>query len=61
MLLGLLEKLQKQICKTIGPSHAASFEPLAHRRIVAHLSPFYKYFFGRCSSELAPLVPLSYS
>ena len=25
------------------------------------LSPFYKYCFGRCSSELAELVPLLYS
>ena len=33
--LELLEKLQKQICRTVGPSLAASFEPLAHRRNVA--------------------------
>ena len=28
--LALLAKLQKQICKTVGPSLAASLEPLAH-------------------------------
>ena len=28
--LELLDKLQKQICKTVGPSLVASFEPLAH-------------------------------
>ena len=28
--LELLEKLQKQICKTDGPSLAASLEPLVH-------------------------------
>ena len=28
--LELLEKLQKQICRTVGPSLAASLEPLAH-------------------------------
>ena len=28
--LELLDKLQKQICKTVGPSHAVSLEPLAH-------------------------------
>ena len=28
--LGLLDKLQKQICRTVGPSLAASLEPLAH-------------------------------
>ena len=31
--LELLDKLQKQICRTVGPSLAASLEPLAHRRI----------------------------
>ena len=28
--LELLDKLQKQICRTVGPSLAASLEPLAH-------------------------------
>ena len=59
--LDLLEKLQKQICKIVGPSLAASLEPLAHRRNVASLSLFYRYYFGRCSSELAQLVPLPFS
>ena len=36
--LELLDKLQKQICRTVGPSLAASFEPLAHHRNVASLS-----------------------
>ena len=35
--LDLLDKLQKQICRTVGPSLAASFEPLAHRQNVASL------------------------
>ena len=59
--LELLDKLQKRICRTVGPSLAASLEPLAHRRNVASLSLFYRYYFGRCSSELAQLVPLRYS
>ena len=58
--LELLDKLQKRICRTIGPSLAASLEPLAHRRNVASLSLFYRYYFGRCLSELAELVPLPY-
>ena len=45
----------------VGPSRAASLEPLAHRRNVASLSLFYRYYFGRCSSELVELVPLPYS
>ena len=30
--LKLLDKLQKQICRTVAPSLAASQEPLAHRQ-----------------------------
>ena len=59
--LELLDKLQKQIFRTVGPALAASLEPLAHRGNVASLSLFYRYYFGRCSSELAQLVPLPYS
>ena len=59
--LELLDKLQKRICRTVGPSLAASLEPLAHPRNVASLSLFYRYYFGRCSSELVQLVPLPYS
>ena len=59
--LELLDKLQKKISKTFGPSLAASLEPLAHCRNVASLSLFCRYYFGRCLSELAQLVPLPYS
>ena len=59
--LELLDKLQKRMCRTVGPSLAASLEPLAHHRNVASLSLFYRYYFGRCSSELAQLVPLPFS
>ena len=59
--LELLDELQKRICRTSGPSLAASLEFLAHRRNVASLSLFYRYYFSRCSSELAQLVPLSFS
>ena len=59
--LELLDKLQKRICRNVGAPLAASLEPLAHRRKVASLSLFYRYYFGRCSSEQAELVPLPYS
>ena len=59
--LELLDKLQKRICRVVGPSLAASLEPLAHRRNVASLSLFYRYYFGRYSLELAELVPLPFS
>ena len=59
--LELLDKLQKRICRTVCPSLAASLELLAHHRNAISLSLFCGYFFGRCSSELALLVPLPYS
>ena len=34
--LELSEKLQKQICRTVGPSLGASLEPLAHCRNIVH-------------------------
>ena len=59
--LELLGKLQKLICTIVGPSLAASRESLAHCRNVTSLSLLYRYYFGRCSSELAQLVPLPFS
>ena len=63
--LELLDKLQKQICRTVGLSLAASLEPLAHHQNLASLSLFlslfYMYCFGGCSSELSELIPLPYS
>ena len=56
--LKLLDKQQKQICRTVGPSLAAFLEPLAHRRNVASLSLFYRYYFDKCSFELPQLVPM---
>ena len=45
--LELLDKLQNQICRAVGPSLAASLEPLAYCRNVASLSFFYRYYFGK--------------
>ena len=59
--LELLDKLQKRICRVVGPSLAAPLEPLAHYRNLAILSLFCRYYLGRCSSELAQLVPLPFS
>ena len=56
--LALLDKLQKQIRRTVSPSLAASLEPLVYCWIVASLIIF---DFGRCLSELAELVPVPYS
>ena len=59
--LELLDKLQKRICRIVCPSLATSLEPLAHCQNLTSLSLFYKYYFVRCSSELAQLVPLPFS
>ena len=53
--LKLFDKLQKWICRTVCPSLASCLEYLAHRRNAASLSLFYRYHFGRCSSELDQL------
>ena len=59
--LELLDNLEKWICRVVCSSLAGSVEPLAHHWNLASLSLFYRYYFGRCSSELAQLVPLPYS
>ena len=41
--LELLDKQEKRICRTIGPSLAASLESLANRRNVASLSLLHRY------------------
>ena len=43
--LEMLEKLQEWICRTVGPSHAASLECLANHQNVSSLSLFYRYHF----------------
>ena len=45
----------------LGSLLAASLEPLAHCQNVTNLSLSYRHFFGRCSPELAQLVPLLFS
>ena len=57
----LLDKLQKWISRAVGPSFDTPLESLAHHQNVVTLSLFYRYYFGRCSSELAQLVPLPFS
>ena len=58
--LELFDKLQKKICRTVGPSLAIFLKPLAHWNL-ASLSFFYRYYFGRCWSKLAELVSRCYS
>ena len=61
LLLGIVGQATKTNMQGVGPSLAASLEPLAHHQNVANISLFFRYYFGRCSSELAQLVPLLFS
>ena len=56
-----LDKLQKWIYMTVGPSLAACPEPMTHCWNETSLSLFYRYYYGRYSSELAQLAPLPFS
>ena len=49
------------MCRAVDPSFAVSLEPLAYGLGVVSLGFFYKYYFGRCSSEIVKLIPLPYS
>ena len=51
--LGMIDKLQKRAYRTVGPTFAASLEALGPRKNVAGLRLFYRYCYGRFSSELA--------
>ena len=55
--LSLLDRIQQRICNVVGPNLSSKLDSLSHRRNVASLSLFYKYFHGYCSSELSSLVP----
>ena len=59
--LELLDGVQKQRCRTVESSLAASLELLAHCGNVSSLSIYYRYYFGRCSSEVVWLVRIPYS
>ena len=60
LLLGIVRQATKWIYWIVGPSLAASLELLDHHRNVVSVRLFYTYYFGRCSSELAQLVPLPF-
>ena len=54
-------RLKTDLIRTLDVGHPITHWALAHRRNIASFSLFYRYYFGRCSSELAQLVPLHYS
>lgn len=59
--LNMLGKLQKRVRRTVCPSLVAFYGTSAHCRNKANLIFFYRYFYGKCSCELAKLVPFPHS
>ena len=55
--LSLLDRVQKRVANLISLELSSRLQPLSHRRNVASLCLFYKYFNGECSDELHALVP----
>lgn len=56
--LSILDRLQNKAIRLINdPNLTDSLATLSHRREVSCLSLFYRYYHGRCSSELAAAVP----
>ena len=55
--LSTLDRVQKRMRGLVGDELFSSLQPLSHRRNVASLSLFYRYFHGKCSDELHSLVP----
>ncbi|KAG5884949.1 hypothetical protein JTB14_032816 [Gonioctena quinquepunctata] len=57
-ILRLLDSVQKRAIRLVGDASLTnSLTCLEHRRKVCDLSLFYRYFHGRCSSEISTIVP----
>ena len=56
--MDMFSKIQRQVCRTVGPTLKASHLSLANIENVADSSLIYRYHFGMCFSELAELVQL---
>ena len=54
----LLDRIQRRKTNIVGPDLSSNLQSLSHRRNVASLSLFYKYFHGSCSNELKSLTPI---
>ena len=60
-LLAVLNKHQKQVCRTACPPLAASPESLTRHQELTSLRWFCRYYFGRYLPELDELAPTLYS
>ena len=52
-----LDRIQERLRGLVGEELFSTLSPLSHRRNVASLSLFYRYFHGRCSDELHLAIP----
>ena len=58
--LCLLDKVQSKAIRLINNFNLTkSLQPLSHRRLVADLSIFYRYFHRHCSQEIRGIIPVS--
>ena len=56
--LHLLDNVQSKAIRLINnPSLTKCLQSLSHRRLVADLSIFYRYFHGHCSMEIKSIIP----
>ena len=61
LLLGTVRQVKKTNMKDCWSFTCCFSWTLGSWSNVASLSPLYRYYFGRCSSELAQLIPLLFS
>ena len=58
-VLSILDRIQRKAVRFVDSDElTCTLQSLHHRRCVASLSLFYRYYFGRCSQELASSMPL---
>ena len=56
--LQLLDRVQSNAIRLINNRNLTnSLQSLSHRRLVADLSMFYRYFHGHCSREITSFIP----
>ena len=56
--LMLLDSIQRRAIRLVGDATLThSLTSLEHRRKVGDLSLFYRYFHGKCSSEISAIIP----
>ena len=57
VLLNLLDRVQSKDIRLINnPNLTNSLQSLSHRRLVADISIFYRYFHGHCPQEIRNII-----